>query len=290
MDDGDREELVAIAASLRAHLEWQLATGATGLPRSARVAAAEPAALIERPTLEPRAALSEERFERAPTRPIAAISSPRTAPASPEARKPAPARPAPVSAEERLTRLSVLADEVRACTGCGLHATRTQTVFSRGNPDSSLVFVGEGPGADEDAQGEPFLGKSGELLDRMITAMGFARDEVYICNLVKCRPPEDRNPESAELAACAGFIASQLELLQPKAIVALGAAALQGLTGVTEGISRVRGKWKLYKGRIPVMPTFHPAYVLRQPAAKREVWADLQEVMRILGKGPERSA
>lgn len=188
--------------------------------------------------------------------------------------------------EERRVKLAVLADEAGGCTRCGLHAQRQQAVFARGNPSAELCFVGEGPGADEDMQGFPFVGKAGQLLDKMITAMGYDRDDVYICNIVKCRPPENRKPEPSEMAACQAFLTAQLALIKPKVIVALGATAMQGLTGVSEGITRLRGKWKLYKGMTPIMPTFHPAYLLRTPAAKREVWSDLQEVMRFLGKGP----
>lgn len=186
--------------------------------------------------------------------------------------------------DERRTRLALLADEARACTNCVLHEQRKQAVFARGNPFADLCFIGEGPGADEDARGEPFVGAAGQLLDKMIAAMGFRRDEVYICNIVKCRPPNNRKPEPAEMASCMPFLTAQLGLVKPKVIVALGATAVQGLIGTSEGITRMRGKWKLYKGSIPIMPTFHPAYLLRNPPAKREVWADLQQVMQHLGK------
>ncbi|MGK3999459.1 uracil-DNA glycosylase family protein [Sorangium sp. So ce1024] len=195
----------------------------------------------------------------------------------------------PEPPEERVARLSLIAEEVRVCQKCPLHAGRTHTVFSRGNPLSEIVFVGEGPGAEEDLQGEPFVGPAGQLLDRMIAAMGYHRDDVYICNIVKCRPPKNRKPEPAEMAACSPYLTSQLALIKPKVIVALGATAVQGLIGTTEGITKLRGTWKLYKGSIPIMPTFHPAYLLRQPSAKREVWSDLKEVMRHLGKSaPDR--
>ncbi|AUX47454.1 uncharacterized protein SOCE26_089750 [Sorangium cellulosum] len=191
--------------------------------------------------------------------------------------------------EERVARLALLAEEVSTCQKCALHEGRTQTVFARGNPLSEVVFVGEGPGAEEDLQGEPFVGPAGQLLDRMIAAMGYRRDEVYICNIVKCRPPKNRKPEPAEMAACSPYLAAQLALTKPRVIVALGATAVQGLIGATEGITKLRGTWKLYKGSIPIMPTFHPAYLLRQPGAKREVWSDLKEVMRHLGKSaPDR--
>lgn len=192
--------------------------------------------------------------------------------------------------EERRTRLALLAEEARACVRCGLHEQRKQAVFARGNPFAELCFVGEGPGADEDMLGEPFVGAAGQLLDKMISAMGYRRDDVYICNIVKCRPPKNRKPEPDEMAACSSFLTAQLSLVQPKVIVALGGTAMQGLIGTTEGITRLRGKWKLYKGATPIMPTFHPAYLLRSPAAKRAVWADLQEVMRHLGKAPAAKA
>jgi DNA polymerase len=176
-----------------------------------------------------------------------------------------------------------LADEIRTCTRCALHSARTQTVFARGNPTADLCFIGEGPGADEDEQGFPFVGKAGQLLDRMIAAMGFLRDDVYVCNIVKCRPPNNRKPEPAEMDACKPYLREQLELVAPKVIVALGATAVEGLLGVSGGITRMRGQWKLYR-TIPVMPTFHPAYLLRTPAAKREVWTDLQAVLKQLGR------
>jgi DNA polymerase len=157
-------------------------------------------------------------------------------------------------------------------------------VFARGTGSSGVCFVGEGPGQDEDAQGLPFVGKAGQLLDRMIEAMGFLRDEVYVCNVVKCRPPDNRKPEVEEMAACMPYLREQLELLAPRVIVALGATALQGLFGTTEGIVRARGKWRSLHGQFDVMPTFHPAYLLRNPAAKREVWEDLQEVLRHIGR------
>jgi uracil-DNA glycosylase family 4 len=186
-------------------------------------------------------------------------------------------------------RLAVLADEARACTRCALHVERTQAVFSRGNGSSGLCFIGEGPGADEDVQGYPFVGAAGQLLDRMIEAMGLSRDDVYVCNIVKCRPPKNRKPEPEEMAACLPYLQEQIELLEPAVIVALGATAVQGLLGTTDGITRLRGKWKLYRGRIPIMPTFHPAYLLRTPSAKREVWEDLQAVLAQMGRtAPER--
>ncbi|MEZ4445675.1 MAG: uracil-DNA glycosylase [Polyangiaceae bacterium] len=246
----------------------------------------------------------------APPRSAPTTSAPRTGSAPATLQSPAPAvAPAPVVAPpvvaapqdppsrptaegavddpaERRRRLAVLAEEVKHCTKCRLHESRTHTAFSRGSPDAELVFVGEGPGAEEDRQGIPFVGAAGQLLDKMIVAMGFQRDEVYVCNIVKCRPPKNRKPEPDEVEACAPYLVEQLSLIRPKAMVALGATGVQGLIGTTMGITRLRGTWKLYRGRIPLMPTFHPAYLLRQPEKKREVWADLQQVMQRLGKTP----
>ena len=192
---------------------------------------------------------------------------------------------APASSERR-ARLGVLSEGVASCTKCDLAKARTNTVFSRGNPDAELMFVGEGPGADEDAQGEPFVGKAGQLLDKMIAGMGFGRDDVYIANIVKCRPPGNRPPEPLEMATCLPYLTEQIELVRPKAIVALGATALRGLLGPGDGITKVRGTWKLYRATIPVMPTFHPAYVLRTPTpeVKGMVWSDLKQVLKQLGR------
>lgn len=205
-------------------------------------------------------------------------------------RKHMPAPPAiatAVPAAERAGALQIIRDEIGECTRCALHTGRNKLVFGDGNPAARLMFVGEGPGADEDAQGLPFVGKAGQLLDAILEkGMGLKREQVYIANIVKCRPPNNRKPEPAEMASCMPYLTQQLALIKPRVIVALGATAVQGMIGSSEGITRLRGKWKLYKGTIPIMPTFHPAYLLRTPAAKREVWADLQEVMKHLGKAP----
>ena len=191
--------------------------------------------------------------------------------------------------ESAHAQLEVIRERVAVCTACRLHETRTNTVFARGQGSSGLCFVGEGPGADEDAQGQPFVGAAGQLLDRMITAMGMTREEVYICNIVKCRPPKNRKPAPDEMLACREYLEEQVAALDPVVIVALGATAVQGLLGASEGITRMRGRWRLYRGRTAVMPTFHPAYLLRNPAAKRDVWEDLQAVLRQMGRPiPER--
>jgi len=180
--------------------------------------------------------------------------------------------------------LEELAALVAQCRACPLHAKRTQTVFGRGAPQARLLFIGEGPGYEEDQQGTPFVGKAGQLLDRMIAAMQFQPAEVYIANIVKCRPPGNRNPEPGEAEACLPYLQRQIEIVRPEVIVLLGAVALQYLLGV-RGIMRAHGQWHKYR-EIPVMPTFHPAYLLRRPQEKRAAWEDLKKVMARLGKAP----
>ncbi|MDP2272177.1 MAG: uracil-DNA glycosylase [Archangium sp.] len=177
-------------------------------------------------------------------------------------------------------------DEVRRelgeCTRCKLCNGRTQIVFGSGNPRAELVFVGEGPGEEEDKQGIPFVGAAGQLLTKMIEAMKFSRDTVYICNVVKCRPPGNRNPEPEEIQSCEPFLRAQLRVIKPRVIVALGKFASQTLLREDTAITRLRGQWRKYEG-IDLMPTFHPAYLLRSPDEKKKAWMDLQEVMKRLG-------
>jgi len=168
------------------------------------------------------------------------------------------------------------------CTRCKLHKTRNTIVFGDGNPNAQLVFVGEGPGHDEDMQGLPFVGRAGKLLTQMIEAMGLQRKDVYICNVVKCRPPENRAPEKDEVAECSPFLLRQIDAIAPKVIVCLGAIAAQTLLQTARGISQFRGQWLEFRGR-KLMATYHPAYLLRNPSAKGEVWKDLQKVMAVLG-------
>jgi uracil-DNA glycosylase len=285
-----RAELAELARAVRAHVEWLVASGAVGTPRGERSAShglapsaaprPEPAQPEPPPVARPEPARAEPppvaRPEPAPRVP-SLVQSELGAPA---VAAPAATKPVRLELAERSRRLDVLAESVRSCTRCALHTGRTQTVFARGTGSSGLCFVGEGPGADEDAQGFPFVGKAGQLLDRMIEAMGLQRDEVYVDN---------RKPEPDEMASCMPYLREQLELVGPEVIVALGATAVQGLFGTSEGITRMRGRWKLYGGRVPVMPTFHPAYLLRSPGAKREVWEDLQAVLRQMGRqAPKR--
>lgn len=225
----------------------------------------------------------------------AGAAASRVAQAAP-ASKPAPA-PAfvpqvtgPSLFEERIendTLERVRADIGPNCTRCKLHKARTHIVFGVGNPKAELVFVGEGPGRDEDEQGEPFVGRAGKLLTQMIEAMGLRRQDVYICNVVKCRPPENRLPEKDEITTCSPFLFRQLGVIQPKVVCCLGACSAQTLLNTNQGISRYRGEWFDYRGS-KLIATYHPAYLLRNPNAKGEVWKDLQKVMAVLGLQPKK--
>jgi DNA polymerase len=174
------------------------------------------------------------------------------------------------------------------CRRCKLAGGRTNLVFGVGDPRAELMFVGEGPGGDEDLQGEPFVGRAGQLLTRMIEAMGFRRSEVYIANVVKCRPPGNRDPEPDEIDACEPFLRRQIAAIRPKVVVALGRFAVQTLLRDPTPISRQRGRWREYEG-VRLMPTFHPAYLLRNPAEKKAAWEDLKLVMKEFGKAPPGS-
>jgi uracil-DNA glycosylase len=178
--------------------------------------------------------------------------------------------------------LPVIQAELVDCTRCKLHRGRTTIVFGDGNPKAELVFVGEGPGRDEDIQGLPFVGRAGKLLTQMIEAMGLQRKDVYICNVVKCRPPENRTPEKDEVATCSPYLLRQIDVVDPKVIVCLGSVAAQTLLETNRGITHYRGEWLDFRGR-KLLATYHPAYLLRNPSAKGEVWKDLQKVMAELG-------
>ncbi|TFH17207.1 MAG: uracil-DNA glycosylase [Lentisphaerales bacterium] len=179
--------------------------------------------------------------------------------------------------------LTDIADEIAQCTQCGLHESRTRTVPGQGNTAPEIMFIGEGPGADEDRQGLAFVGRAGKLLTQMITAMGLNRDDVFIGNVVKCRPPDNRPPLPDEMSKCMPYLREQIAVLKPKVIVALGGTAVKGLLSVETGIIRIRGKWLSFEG-VPTMPTFHPAYLLRNQSAKKDAWVDLQEVLKRLGR------
>ena len=179
--------------------------------------------------------------------------------------------------------LTILREEIGpACTRCKLHSLgRKQVVFGVGNPNADLMFVGEGPGADEDEQGEPFVGRAGQLLTKIIEAIGLTRDEVYIANVIKCRPPGNRNPEPDEVATCEPFLFRQVDAIKPKVVIALGKFAAQSLLKTSDPITRLRGRIYNYRGA-SLIPTFHPAYLLRNPSAKREVWDDMKKARAIL--------
>lgn len=194
---------------------------------------------------------------------------------------------------ERQRALDVIdRDEVKPCTRCGLSSTRTKTVFGVGSPAARIMFIGEAPGHDEDVSGIPFVGRAGELLTKMIEAgMGLKREDVYICNILKCRPPNNRDPASDEVLACKDYLWRQIEIIRPEVIIALGAPAAKTLLDRREGIGRLRARWHdFYPGGsglagdpIPVMPTYHPAYLLRSPGEKKKAWEDLKMVMARLG-------
>jgi uracil-DNA glycosylase len=211
------------------------------------------------------------------------LARPSAAPATPRADF-LPAVPSLSLFESRVADDSLLKvrQDLGECTRCKLHRGRTNLVFGEGNPKADLVFVGEGPGRDEDEQGLPFVGRAGKLLNQMIEAMGLQRKDVYICNVVKCRPPENRLPEKDEITECSPFLLRQLDFIAPKVIVCLGSCAAQTLLNTNRGISHFRGEWLDFRGR-KLLATYHPAYLLRNPSAKGEVWKDLQKVMAVLG-------
>jgi DNA polymerase len=193
---------------------------------------------------------------------------------------------AALSLEHRRIALEVLAKEVAGCVRCGeLSKTRTQTVFADGRAGAELCLIGEAPGADEDAQGIPFVGAAGQLLNRILAACGLKREEVYICNVLKCRPPNNRSPKPDEVGNCRDYFVRQLELLQPRYLVALGGTAAKALLGTELSIGRLRGKFHDFRG-IPVMVTYHPSYLLphRSPEKKRDVWEDMKRLMARMGR------
>jgi uracil-DNA glycosylase family 4 len=189
----------------------------------------------------------------------------------------------PLTFDQRVIELKILSDRVSKCTRCDeLAATRTQTVFGVGNPEAKVVFIGEAPGADEDEQGEPFVGKAGQLLNKIIEAMKLTREEIYICNVLRCRPPGNRLPEATEAANCREYLDGQLRIINPEYIVCWGSCAAQNLLGSTESIGKLRKRWFQYN-RARVLCTYHPSYLLRNPAAKKDVWEDMQLLMKELG-------
>ncbi len=304
----EREELAGLALDLRGHLEWLRDCGARDVPSVPKAAAPAPAPA---PAASPAAAGQGPSLRAAVRAAVGAPAEPRPRPVAPapepvapnRAVQPVPAvRPVPTNAPAPVAPTAASLskpgplptvirslEEIRAelgdCQRCKLSGKRHNIVFGVGAHKAELVFVGEGPGEEEDRQGIPFVGAAGQLLTKMIGAMGFSRDEVYICNVVKCRPPNNRNPEPDEITACEPFLQAQLATVQPKVIVTLGKFAAQTLLRDSTSITRLRGKWREYCG-IKLMPTFHPAYLLRDPTQKKVVWDDLQQVMKVFGKAP----
>jgi len=208
------------------------------------------------------------------------------------ARKSFPAQPqigAAVAPAERTAALQLIREDIGDCTRCALHKGRNKIVFADGSPTARLMFVGEGPGADEDAQGLPFVGRAGQLLNNMITAMGLKREEVYIANVVKCRPPGNRTPEPDEANTCSPFLFRQIDVVRPQVLVALGATAATYLLGQRQPLAGLRGRVHAFRG-CQLIVTYHPAFLLRDPRQKKEAWADLQIAMKELGlKAPAKS-
>ena len=317
----ERDELIA---NLRQLIELDRGFGVEFVPQPASAAAPVRAPTPVR-TSPPAGAMASPRVgppATPPARPLppstshmpaSAAPAPPSAPAptAPPQRAPAPslvARPpaarapvqtaTPLPDAERWTppadllsvppggSLARIAAEVATCRRCGLCATRTTTVPGEGSPAPELLFIGEGPGADEDKTGRPFVGEAGQLLDKMIVAMGLARSDVFIANVVKCRPPGNRTPEPLEVASCLPYLQAQIAVLKPRIICTLGNVPLKALFGDdVPGITRSRGQRMTWQG-IAVIPTFHPSYLLRNPAAKKPCWEDLQAVLKELGRTP----
>ena len=265
--------------ALRQTLESLAGAGVRQLPSGAAIAQEWREATKQRPAAvsisapEPAPALSAER----PTAP------PNRQPTAPPKLAAPPASPASAGDVCEAKTLKILAEEVAACTLCyELATTRTQTVFGVGDPQARLVFLGEAPGADEDQQGEPFVGKAGQLLNKILEACRLRREDVYILNILKCRPPGNRNPLPEEAHNCRRFLNRQLQLINPEFICCLGSVAAQNLLGTTETIGKLRGRVHQFNG-VKVVCTYHPAYLLRTPSAKKQTWEDMKLLMRELG-------
>lgn len=268
------QELADILKQTREYLGAMKDDGVTHLDVSL-----EAAGRLKKPR-QPRAAAP--RTLRAPA---SAVVQP-VRPATPRPMSPAPVVSATGSSDDpTLKELRRVAGVVAACTKCALHKERTRTVPGQGHPHPDIMFVGEAPGADEDRSGLAFVGQAGQLLTRMIEAMGLMRDEVFIANIAKCRPPGNRPPAPDEMAACLPYLREQIAVLKPKVIVALGSTSAHGLLNVETPIGKLRGQWQNFAG-IDLMPTFHPAYLLRNPSAKHEVWEDLKAALKRIGRMP----
>jgi DNA polymerase len=261
-----QKEFLGIVEDVRAHLEYQRALGV----KSIEVGDIDAQTPIVRPAVVP---VPKEKT-------VVVVA---THPVVKEATK-------PVTTQDvgQAQTLEEIREEIGDCTHCKLHTGRKNIVFGEGNPKAVIVFVGEGPGFEEDQQGRPFVGEAGQLLTDIIEkGMKIKRAEVYICNIVKCRPPGNRNPEPDEVESCIGFVKKQIRAINPKVIVTLGNVPTQNLLGTKQGITKIRGTWQTYEG-IPVMPTFHPAYLLRSPGEKGKVWSDIKLVLEKLGMRIEK--
>ncbi len=262
--DEIRRELLDIVTQVRTHLEYQKALGvrviAVAVPSSVAPLSHNAPKIDASPSTPP---VTNQKVKKA-VPPSARGDEGGTSSVHPET-------------------LASIREQLGECVRCKLHKGRNAIVFGEGDAEAKLVFVGEGPGFEEDQQGRPFVGAAGQLLTDIIEkGMRIKRAEVYICNIVKCRPPGNRNPEADEVAACIGFVKQQIAVIRPQAIVTLGNVPTQNLLNTKEGITRMRGKWQEYEG-IPVMPTFHPSYLLRSPGEKGKVWEDIKLVMKRLG-------
>ncbi|MFZ2444760.1 MAG: uracil-DNA glycosylase family protein [Syntrophobacteraceae bacterium] len=289
MPDETCRELAACLERLRWNLAGARAGGIAGWSRASQKGAeAEagppPVAAESRSHPEPgqTSVAAESRFHPVPG-PTPSAGASRSHPeAGVEGRGTGPGRAEP---GDREAALGAIGRSLSGCSRCRLHTGRTNLVFGEGSVRGGVVFVGEGPGFDEDRQGRPFVGRAGRLLDKMIQAMGYARSDVYICNVVKCRPPENRTPLPDEIAACSPFLIKQIEALKPRVICALGACASHSLLQSQKAISQLRGKTHLWRG-IPLICTYHPAYLLRNPAQKAATWQDLKQVLKLLHPDP----
>jgi DNA polymerase len=254
-----QQKFLQIVTQVRTHLEYQKALGVTVVETP--VVPASAATIVAQPVIK-----SVKAAEPAPLKPENKEATVTLSPLAPSG------------------TLSMVREELGDCTRCKLSKGRNAIVFGEGNPEARLVFIGEGPGQEEDQQGRPFVGAAGQLLtDIIVKGMQLKREDVYICNIVKCRPPGNRNPEPDEIEACEPFLIKQLQAIRPQCIVALGNVAVKTLLKTKAGITSLRGTWQTYQG-IPLMPTFHPAYLLRTPGDKKLVWEDIKKVMAELEK------
>ena len=281
---------------LRRHLEFFRELGVEGISRDARWRVRDPANPVRDPANPMRDPANPVRDPADPVRDSAdpmrgetphAAGDDRAA--APMTAAPAAVLPAAVAAGPGTETLEAVRGDLGECTRCKLHAGRTNLVFGVGSPAADLVFVGEAPGRDEDREGIPFVGRAGQLLTRIIASIGLSRDEVYIANVIKCRPPNNRNPEPDEVATCEPFLFRQLDVIQPRVVVALGAFAIRTLLQTDQAISRLRGRVFDYRGA-KLVPTFHPAFLLRSPERKRDVWEDMKRVRALLAEPPATAA